>query len=84
MNLRMPVPERPIVLPYTLTWEAKMATITAIPPEVLACPACPKCGVRMMSLVGIFPEKPGYDRRIYECPRCQYEVTEVIEFKKAS
>jgi hypothetical protein len=61
-----------------------MAAATAILPEVIACPACPKCGARAMSLVAIFPDKPGHDRRIYECPRCQYEVTEVVEFKKAS
>ena len=25
---------------------------------------------------------PGYDQRTYECPRCQHEVTEVIQFRE--
>ena len=48
---------------------------TAIPPAVLASPACPKCGTHM-SLVRIFPDGPGRDQRTYECPRCQHEVTQ--------
>jgi len=52
-------------------------------PHVVACPSCPKCGTRM-SLVGIFPDRAGHDRRTYECPRCEHEVTEVMEFKRAS
>jgi transposase-like protein len=53
----------------------------ALPPAVLACPSCPRCGTRM-SLVRIFPDKPGYDQRTYECPSCQHEVTEVIQFRE--
>jgi DNA-directed RNA polymerase subunit M/transcription elongation factor TFIIS len=59
-----------------------MATLTAIPPTVLACPACPKCGTRMV-LVCIVPDRSGHDQRTYECPRCQHEVTETIQFRKA-
>jgi DNA-directed RNA polymerase subunit RPC12/RpoP len=58
-----------------------MATITATPPAVLACPPCPRCGSRM-SLVRIFPDSPGYDQRTYECLRCQHEATEVVQFRK--
>ncbi len=47
-------------------------------PAVIACPSCPKCGTRMM-LVRIFADRPGYDERTYECPRCEHEITEVIE-----
>jgi len=36
-----------------------------------------------MLIVSIFPGKPGYDQRTYECPRCEHEITEIIEFKKA-
>jgi hypothetical protein len=36
-----------------------------------------------MLLVLIFPDRPGYDRRTYECPRCEHEVTEIMEFKNA-
>jgi hypothetical protein len=36
-----------------------------------------------MSLVRIFPDKPGYDQRTYECRRCQHEITEIVQFQKA-
>ena len=51
-------------------------------PVVIASPSCPKCGTRMVLLL-IFPDRPGYDRRTYECPRCEHEVTEIMEFKNA-
>jgi hypothetical protein len=60
-----------------------MAALRAIPPAILACPRCPKCGTEMM-LVQIYPAKPGHDRRVYECPGCEHEVTEIIRFRKAS
>jgi hypothetical protein len=37
-----------------------------------------------MLLIRIFPNRPGYGQRIYERPRCEHEVTEVMEFKRAS
>jgi len=32
-------------------------------------PRCPKCGA-MMSLQIIEPERPGFDSRTFECPKC--------------
>jgi hypothetical protein len=32
-------------------------------------PQCPKCGA-MMSLRIIEPERPGFDSRTFECPKC--------------
>jgi hypothetical protein len=66
-----------------------MATIIANPPRVVIVrPDCPTCGTRM-SLVRIFPDKPGYDQRTYgydqrtyECPRCEHEITETVRFQK--
>jgi DNA-directed RNA polymerase subunit RPC12/RpoP len=52
-------------------------------PSVIACPSCPKCGTRML-LICVFPDRPGYDQRTYQCPRCEHEVTEIIKFRKAS
>ena len=60
-----------------------MATSTKIPPTLLACPACPKCGARMV-LVRIFPDRPNPDQRTYECPRCEHEVTEIVQLRKVS
>jgi transcription elongation factor Elf1 len=36
-----------------------------------------------MSLVRIFPDKPGYDQRTFECPRCEHEITEIVQLPKA-
>jgi hypothetical protein len=60
-----------------------MTAFIPIPPFVLNCPSCPKCGTRM-SLIRIFPDRPGYDQRIYQCPRCEHEVTEGLHVRKAS
>jgi DNA-directed RNA polymerase subunit RPC12/RpoP len=49
----------------------------ATPYAVFASPSCPRCGTRM-SLIRIFPDKPGYEQRSYECPRCWHEVAEVV------
>jgi hypothetical protein len=57
--------------------------VTLVPPNVIACPSCPKCGSRMR-LVLICPTALGRDERTYECPRCEHEVVEDFQFKKAS
>jgi transposase len=49
-------------------------------PSVIACPSCPRCGTRM-TLILVFPESPGYDQRTYECPRCEHQVTEIVQVK---
>ena len=48
-----------------------MAAQTEIPLPVLDDPFCTQCVTRML-LVRIFPDRPGYDTRTYECPRCQH------------
>jgi|SRR6516165_6309750 len=57
-----------------------MASQTEIPPPVLGLPSCPQCGTRML-LIRILPERRGYESRTYECPRCEYEITEVIPLR---
>jgi hypothetical protein len=34
-----------------------------------------------MLLARIFPDQPGYNRRTYECPRCEYDLTEIVKLK---
>jgi len=46
-------------------------------PLVISCPSCPKCGTRML-LIRIFPDRPGYDQRTYECPRCEHAINAVV------
>jgi hypothetical protein len=43
-------------------------------------PSCPKCGTQMW-LATIEPDRPGHDRRTFECPRCQVEKVEIVKFK---
>jgi DNA polymerase III alpha subunit (gram-positive type) len=46
-----------------------------------ARPDCPKCTAQMY-LARIQPEKPGFDLRTFECPRCQHVVeSTVVQFK---
>ncbi|HZP79482.1 MAG TPA: response regulator [Pseudolabrys sp.] len=40
-------------------------------------PACPHCGW-VMWLSQIEPEKPGYDKRIFECARCELTQQRVV------
>jgi len=69
-------------LPNLCLVEMKMVT-TLVPTNVIACPSCPRCGSRMR-LILICPTDLGRDERTYECPRCDYEVVEDFQFKKAS
>jgi transposase-like protein len=59
-----------------------MAAQRTISPAVMAAPSCPRCGARM-ALVHTFLDRNGYDQRTYECSRCDYEVTETVQFRKA-
>jgi hypothetical protein len=43
-------------------------------------PECPACGAPMW-LARIEPDEPDHDRRTFECPRCQDEVTEVVKYR---
>jgi hypothetical protein len=47
---------------------------------VKGSPACPKCTTPMY-LARIAPHEPGFDRRFFECPRCQHVQTTVVKFK---
>jgi hypothetical protein len=52
------------------------------PPKPIDLPPCPKCGNRMW-LARIEPtDKPDYDQRTFECPRCDHSETMMIKFKK--
>jgi hypothetical protein len=73
----LPLPGKTTVLIYRV---ARMAGVPAIPLRLIACPTCPKCGARM-ELARIFPDRPGYDQRTYECPKCEYELTELVRFE---
>jgi hypothetical protein len=61
----------------------EMKMVAPVPPSVIACPRCPKCGSRMR-LVLVCPTTLGHDERTYECPFCEHEVVEAFQFKKAS
>jgi hypothetical protein len=42
-------------------------------------PDCPDCTVPMY-LARVSPEKPGYDLRTFECPRCQSTLKTVMKY----
>ena len=42
-------------------------------------PLCPVCEHRMV-LEQIEPDKPGYDRRTFECPSCEHVETVVVRY----
>jgi predicted nucleic-acid-binding Zn-ribbon protein len=47
---------------------------------VLDLPICPKCGTRMW-LSRIEPDEPGCDKRTFECPKCENEVSETFKYR---
>jgi len=60
-----------------------MAHFTAIAPAIVVRPLCSKCGARMW-LTRIEPDKPGCNRRLFECSRCEHGMAEVVEFEKVA
>src|SRR5690348_14025504 len=44
-------------------------------------PVCSKCGA-LMWLIRIEPHKLGCAQRTYECPRCQNQMTDVVNLEK--
>jgi ribosomal protein S27AE len=46
---------------------------------ITARPECPKCAAQMY-LARIDPDEPGFDRRTFECPRCQHVEIAVVRF----
>jgi hypothetical protein len=60
-----------------------MARFDDNPLAILARPVCFKCGAPMW-LIRIEPDKSGWARRTFDCPRCQNEMTEVINLEKAA
>jgi hypothetical protein len=41
---------------------------------------CPECKA-LMYLARVAPDEPGFDRRSFECPRCQHVETTVVRFR---
>ena len=45
-------------------------------------PRCPECKSPEMWLARIEPaDLPGYDRRTFECPRCQCSKVEIVKYR---
>ena len=47
---------------------------------VLSQPTCPQCDTRMW-LVRIEPDEPDHDKRIFECPRGEKVVSEIVKYR---
>jgi hypothetical protein len=49
----------------------RQSHLGTLSPQRIERPACPTCGITMM-LACIEPDKPGHDRRTFECFECKY------------
>jgi len=47
-------------------------------PGLLIRLACPKCSTPM-GLTRIIPDKPGFDSRTFDCPKCGQQETKIFE-----
>jgi hypothetical protein len=61
--------------------DGKAAMITVFAPATahsdgIARPNCSECGTATL-LIGIEPERPGYDLHTFQCPNCENFETEV-------
>ena len=50
-------------------------------PPAIWRPRCAKCRAEMWLVWIETDDKPNHDRRVFECPRCQYEITEVVKYR---
>jgi hypothetical protein len=51
-------------------------------PMAIPRPTCPECKSTEMWIARIEPtDLPGYDRRTYECPRCQCSKVEIVKYR---
>ena len=55
------------------------SSITHASSRAIIRPPCPKCGTTMM-LARIEFDTSGYDRRMFECPTCDYWESAVVRF----
>jgi len=44
-------------------------------------PRCAKCNEHLMWLIRIEPDEPSYDRRTFECPRCNHQMIETVRYR---
>lgn len=57
--------------------------LKAIPLPLFARSACPECGT-LIWLVRILPRGLRHIQRTYQCPHCNYQVTETTKFRRGS
>jgi transposase-like protein len=48
--------------------------------KLIMRPKCPACGA-LMWLARVEPGEPDHDKRTFECPRCQDELTELVKYR---
>jgi hypothetical protein len=44
--------------------------------DAIVRPSCSECGTATV-LIGIEPERPGYDLHTFQCPRCEHFETAI-------
>ena len=81
-------------LSLTTYWRQWLRDATALPPAKGAAmtvfepatpsvirPSCPKCSETMVLALIEPTEKPGHERRTFECPPCKHAISEVVKYK---
>ena len=48
--------------------------------DAIIRPVCSRCQTQMM-LSRIEPDAPDHDKRTFECPACNHEISEIVQFK---
>src|SRR5262245_27378308 len=48
--------------------------------RMLLHPKCERCGASMW-LTSIEPDKPDYDKRVFDCPECKNTVTQIVKYR---
>ena len=65
---------------FSFIWVASVRPYQIFPKRrMIPHPCCALCDADMW-LTCIEPDKPGHDRRTFECPRCQYVTVEVVNY----
>jgi hypothetical protein len=77
----LPVAERPSALACKAARASEMSIVDHVfPRQQIEAPQCNKCGARMW-LARIEPYAPDHDKRTYECPECNAEITEIVKYR---
>ena len=83
VRVQAPVIESPALPSKTGELQMTFSEYTLENTPINARPQCPKCAA-LMFLARITLDKPGFDLRTFECPRCHHVEAAVVKFDQAA